>query len=453
MKILLLTMLILQSSPGDTLYLSVSKAVDIGLKNNLSLKAKIAELEMSKMDIRKAKSAFYPTISGQVTYTRLSEIQKSKMLTGFHLSPTGNPQMPYMIIPEFTDMQTTYYNNYGLGISISQPIFTWGILRKSYELSKEQYKNKLLEIKSEKLKLEKQIKESYYNLLLAEKSIDVLYRVKKDLEDNYNSTKERYEAGYASDFELLRAEVQLKNIDPQIAQVKGQIKVAEDAFKNLIGLPESTAIVLTDSVSFHPLDVSPDSLIKEAYSEHEDLKLFEKNIELLRQTVTIQKKKNLPTVFYNWNYKYQRPFGMTDEWHGVWTFTLGLSWNLFDGGANKADVSKLKYQIKSLEFSYKSLKDGIALMIRSYYTNAKSLEQSLKAQKANLELAKRAYEMAKTQYKEGYVTSLDVINAQVQYSQARLNYLKTLIQYQISLIQLEYAVKGGISKSSQGGIR
>ncbi len=453
MKILLLMMFIIQSSPGDTVYLSISRAVQIGLKNNLSLRAKTTELNMSKMDIRKAKSAFFPTISGQATYTRLSEVQKSKMLTGFHLTPTGDPQMPYIIIPEFTDIQTTYYNNYGLGISISQPIFTWGIIRKSYELSKEQYKNKLLEIKSEKLKLEEQIKENYYNLLLAEKSLDVLNQVKKELEDNYNSTKERYDAGYASDFELLRAEVQLKNIDPQIEQLKGQIKIAKDAFKNLIGLPESTAIVLTDSVSFQPLSTSPDSLIKQAYNEHEDLKLFQKNIELLRQTVTIQRKKNRPTVFYNWSYKYQKPFGMTDEWHGMWTFTLGLSWNIFDGGANKADVAKLNYQIKSLEFSYQNLKDAIALMIRSYYTNAKSLEKILKAQEANLKLARRAYKMAETQYKEGYLTSLDVINAQVQYSQARLNYLKTLIQYQISLIQLEYAVKGGISKTSQGGMR
>ncbi len=453
MKVLLFFTLIFQSPPGDTVYLSVSRAVKIGLRNNLSLKAKIAELNMSKMDVLKAKSAFYPSISGQATYTRLSEVQKSKMLTGFHLSPTGNPQMPYMIIPEFSDIQTTFYNNYGLGISVSQPIFTWGILRKSYELSIEQYKNKQLEIQSEKLKLEEQIKESYYNLLLVEKSLDVLNQVKRELEDNYNSTKERYESGYASDFELLRAKVQLKNIDPQIAQLKGQIKVAEDAFKNLIGLPESTAVVLTDTVGFHPLNVSLDSLIEEAYREHKDLILFKKNIELLKQTVSIQKRKNFPTVFYNWSYKYQRPFGMTDEWHGMWTFTLGISWNLFDGGANKANVARLRYQIKSLEFSYKSLKDGIALMIRNYYTNAKSLEQSLEAQKANLTLAKRAYEMARTQYKEGYVTSLDVINAQVQYSQARLNYLKTLIQYQISLIQLEYAVKGGISQTSQGGMR
>ena len=447
MRLLMLFLLAFQQPAGDTLYLSLEKAVSIALQNNLSLRAKEQEIWMAKADILKARSAFYPSITGQATYTRLGEVQKTKMLSGFRLVPTGNPQMPYMIVPEFSDFQTTYYNNYGLSLSISQPIFTWGILRKSYKLSFENLKAKELELKSEKLKIEEQVKESYFQLLLARNSLDLLHQVKKELEDNYKSTKQRFEAGYASDFELLRAEVQLKNVEPQILEAEGQIKIAEDAFKNLLGIPDSVPIVLTDTLRFTALTVSQDSLIKEAMHYHSDITLFKKNLDILKKSIDIQKRKNLPTVFYNWAYKYQKPFGTQNEWHGMWTFTLGLQWNIFDGGANKASVSKLRYQLKSLNFTLQSMEEGIALAIRSYYTNAKTLEKTLKAQKANLELAKRAYELAETQYKEGYVTSLDVINAQVQYAQARLNYLKTLANYQIALTRLYYAVRGGLSKT------
>ncbi len=442
MKLILLAVIV----SGNTLKLSMEKAVQIALENNLTIRAKKQELYMAKQDVLKARSALFPSIKGQAAYTRLSEEQKTTMMTGLRLSPTGNPQMPYMIIPEFSEIKTTYFNNYALSFSISQPIFTWGALRGAYKLSQKKLRSVDLEIKSTSLQIEEKVKESYINLLLARKSLSLLKQIENELRENLKSARERYEAGYASDFELLRAEVQLKAVEPQIIQIQGQIKVAEDAFRNLLGLPDSVEFELTDSLYHKKIEFSLDSLIQEAYRSHTGINLMEENLRLLEESIRLQKKKNLPSVFYSWNYKYQRPFGMQDEWHGMWTFTLGVSWNLFDGGSNKADVAKLNYQLKSLKISLENIKQGIKLVVKNYYTSLISLENSLQAQESNLKLAKKAYEMAKKQYEEGYATSLDVLNSQVQYAQARLNYLKTLTQYRITLTRLEYSVRGGLEQ-------
>ncbi len=440
----ILLVLILSAGP---LKISMDRAVRIALKNNLTLRAKKQELFMAEQDVLKARSSLYPTIKGQATYTRLSEEQKTTMLSGLRLSPTGNPRMPFMIAPEFSEIKTTYFNNYGLSLSVSQPIFTWGALRGAYRLSQKKLKSVNLEVRSTSLEIEEKVRESYINLLLARRSLDLLQQIESELKENLKSTRERYQAGYASDFELLRAKVQLRSIEPQIIQVKGQIKVAEDAFRNLLGLPDTVEFELTDSLYHESINQSLDSLIQEAYRSHVSIRLMEENIRLLEESIKLQRKRNLPTIFYSWNYKYQRPFGMQDEWHGMWTFTLGASWNLFDGGANKADVARLNYQLKSLKISLKSVKNGIKLAVKNYYTSLLSLEESLKSQESNLDLAKRAYEMAKKQYDEGYATSLDVLNAEIQYAQARLNYLKTLAQYMITLTRLNYSVRGGIDKS------
>jgi len=442
MKLILLLLIV----SGNTLKLSMEDAVKIALENNLTIKAKKQELFMAQQDVLKAKSSLYPSIGGQAAYTRLSEEQKTPMLSGFRLTPTGNPRMPYMIVPEFSEMQTTYFNNYALSLSVSQPIFTWGALRGAYRLSQKRLKSINMEIKSTSLQIEEEVKESYINLLLARKSLSLLKQIQNELKENLKSAKERYEAGYASDFELLRAEVQLKSIEPQIIQIQGQIKVAEDAFRNLLGIPDSVEFELTDSLYHRSITCSLDSLVQEAYSSHVDLNLLRENMRLLEESIKLQKKKNLPSVFYSWNYKYQRPSGTQDEWHGMWTFTLGVSWNLFDGGANRAEVAKLNYQLKSLRISLENMKRGIRLVVKNYYTSLIALENSLRAQESNLELAKKAYEMAKEQYEEGYATSLDVINSQVQYAQARLNYLKTLAQYMITLTKLEYSVRGGLQQ-------
>ena len=109
----------------------------------------------------------------------------------------------------------------------------------------------------------------------------------------------------------------------------------------------------------------------------------------------------------------------------------------------------MEAQLRQVKYMRKLQNKAIALEIRSLYRDLEAKEEALKSQRDNVKLARRAFEMAEEQYRNGYVSSLDVIDAEVAYSQARLSYISALHDYNVALARLERALKAG-SESPSG---
>jgi outer membrane protein TolC len=90
------------------------------------------------------------------------------------------------------------------------------------------------------------------------------------------------------------------------------------------------------------------------------------------------------------------------------------------------------------------------LEVTSAWNNLEKAGEAMKAQEDNVELARKTFEMFEEQYQEGFVSSLDVLDAEVIYSQARLGYISALREYLVSQAKLERAVRGGSSTSGTG---
>ncbi len=430
-------LLILAFNLFATQRLSLKKAKELALKNSPEYLACGEELNSSKGDLIQARSGFFPQLNANAGYTYITPINTITMPVFTIDSITHQPRI------DTVTMEFGQHNNYSVGLSLQQPIFTWGRLWNSYNLARINLDIQKLNLQRKEMEIEERVTEAYYNALVAERFLALSKEMREELEKHFKSVKDKYSTGYASKLELMRAEVKYKNAEPRVLEAENLYKTTLNSLKLLLGLPQEEELELTDSLEYTPYEVSLDTLLKRAFEKRKDLRIMEKRIELAKRALSIAKSSNKPSLFSQVNYSYRRPIGFEDKWGGSWNLSLGISLPLFTGFKNRGAVISAKSRLKQIELLYKLKKDATIMEINSLYNSLETSRKSLESQKENVELAEETFRMAEEQYRQGFASSLDVMDIELAYYQARVNYLNALKNYNISLAKLKFAIEGG----------
>ncbi|MDD3627127.1 MAG: TolC family protein, partial [bacterium] len=129
-----------------------------------------------------------------------------------------------------------------------------------------------------------------------------------------------------------------------------------------------------------------------------------------------------------------------DTWSSSWNASMVLSIPIFSGFKTRLNVEAAKSSREELEPVMEQLKSGIRIQLKSAYLNLKTSEKILESSDQNILQAQRYVEIVQKSYEGGFMTSLDLMNAQFALTQARTENIQSRYEYQINLIELEYAL-------------
>jgi outer membrane protein TolC len=420
--------------------LTLDEAVELALERNVSAVVAGLKVEEANSARNAARSGFLPQVNLGGTYTYLS-------YTPVISQPTlvGIDSITFEPIYEVMDLEFGYPHNFSLNLSVTQTLFTWGKLMNAYGLAGANVRAAELERLGAEEDVRSRTKEAYYTALLAERYLELVLEIQAELTAHYEAVEARYEAGLTSDLDLMLAEVQMNNVIPQLFQAEAGRDLAMDALKLTIGVPQGTDLELANELTFVDYTADLDSLIRVALEDRYDLRAMEERVDMLGKAAAIQRAGDKPTVFASWNYSYGKPYYFSDDWDGSWSATIGINIPLFDGFKAHALGREAGAQLSQLRHMREFQREMAVLEVTSAWKTLERAKESLKAQEDNVDLAQRTFEMYEEQYQNGFVSSLDVLDAEVMYSQARLGYISALGDYLIARAKLELAVKGGSS--------
>ena len=103
-------------------------------------------------------------------------------------------------------------NNWSLGFTASMPIISVG-LWKSLSISEDDVDLAIEKARSSRISMIQQVKQAYYGVLLAEDAYNVYKQTYDNAVINYNDIKGNYEQGRVSEYDLIRANVTVKNLE------------------------------------------------------------------------------------------------------------------------------------------------------------------------------------------------------------------------------------------------
>ena len=207
------------------LMLSLDECVRIALNENPTIK--VQEMEITRVDYSRKEvlGQLLPSINLVGQYQRNLSLQTMYMDTD-----AGT-----MAIKMGSD------NTHAGGLQASIPLVV-PQLWKSIKLNEYQILQNVEAARANKLSLVNQVEKAYYSLLLAQDSKRVIEENHATAKLNADIFQKKYELGAASEYDVLRANVAVTNLEPSIMEAENSINALLLQLKVLMGMDVRTEI-------------------------------------------------------------------------------------------------------------------------------------------------------------------------------------------------------------------
>ncbi|HOF99020.1 MAG: TolC family protein [Paludibacteraceae bacterium] len=414
----------------DTLIVSLDKAIEIALSESPTIKVANKEIQRVDYSSKEKISALFPVISASGQYSRA--VKKQKLF--FNIP--GMPARP-------DGIEVGQDNTFSGGISAAMPLIAptlWATIKMS-ELDAQLV---MESARSSKLSLVNEVSKAYYAILLAQDSYDVFKKSYDIAVENAKIIENKYKQGTVSEFEWIRADVQVKNANANLVSAENAVNLSVLRLKMLMGIDMFIGLKVEGNLSNYEANKYADvlSIDTTTLKSNSDLKQFDIKAQQLKQSLKIQKSTNLPTLSAAINYQYM---SMADDsiafsnyhWFPTSTAALSLSIPLFQGGGKLFKQKQIEIQVEEMKYQRDNLRRGLELQAMSYLDNINQSLKVIESNKEGLRQAEKALSISQKRYEVGAATYLDLSNAELAYTQAGLSYNQSIYNYLSAKADLE----------------
>jgi len=426
--------------------LTLQKSIDYALANSLSVKSASEKMKVAEQKVKEARGAMMPSISGSGSYTYYGKLPEmefdfSSMLSGM----TGTKGAPPTGIGGSMQIPIGKEDTYLAGINIQQAVFTWGKIYNNYRQTKLSLEAAGQEFESIKQQVIFDTTKAFYDVLLTDKLVKVMEMALNQVQAHTKTAQDLVDAGMATNFDLLRAKVQLANTRSQLIKIQNALKLAKDSFKNTIGMSLDAQINLEGDFAYKPLELELDRLLESAMANRPEVKQLQLQEQVGKRIVSLAKAGNKPSIAAVYSYSYQsnadvlKDVFKRDNWRNSWSVTLALSVPVFDGLATRARVNQAKSGLRQIQIGKEQLMKGIGLEVHAAFLSFQESKELLTVQEETVQQAQESLRIANLRYKNGMITSIELMDAELAFTQAQTNYSNALHDYVIAIARLEKA--------------
>ncbi|MDR1403440.1 MAG: TolC family protein, partial [Tannerellaceae bacterium] len=454
------------------LVLSLEKALEIAMSENPTVKVAEQEIEKKKYAKKGAYSALFPQVKFGADYSRTLKkqivyfggsggfdnmfdplIKGSEKLIADYV-PGYKPGSLAAAIGEASEeaaansssdggMKMGLSNNWSLGFSAGMPLIN-AALWKSISISGQDVELAIEQARSSKIDMANQVKKAYYGVLLA----NDLYAVFKESYDNamknFLDIKQKYEQGFVAEYDLIRADVAVKNVVPNMLQAENSTKLVKWQLKALLGMDLDLPIECKGTLTDFESELFGDYMTAAANASLEDntnLKQLDIQNSQLKNTLKLQKFDFAPTLSlsatYNWNAMNEN-FKFKDyKWNPYSVVGVSLSLPVFTGGSRVQKINQTKVTITQLQLQKDDLERNLQLVVRQSLDNMSTCVKRYDAAQKGVEQAGRGYMIAQKRYDTGAGTLLEMNDAELAMTQAKLNFNQAIYDYIVAKSDLE----------------
>jgi outer membrane protein len=289
------------------------------------------------------------------------------------------------------------------------------------------------------------VRTKFYNVVLTRDQIKVQEENIKLYEHQLTDSKNQFEAGTVSNFEVLRAKVSLANAQPGLITARNSYRIAVEQLRQAIGT--RTAAQFPDvvgSLDFAVQTFDGAASIEAAHNNRPELRKYEKLEASSEESVTTARSTLYPNLQafagYEWG-----AFGYTDPAYNSpsekgWTLGLQSNWAIFDGRATAGKVRQAKSLLEQARLSKASEYLEVDVEVRQALSSLDEANELVNASRQVIDQATEALRLADAKFHAGSATQLDVLTSQVSLTQSKTDSLTANYNYLVALANVRKAV-------------
>lgn len=341
---------------------------------------------------------------------------------------------------EFSDQTNKAFSN-NLYIQYDQPLFTYNRSKMQLDELELDYENAALSYSIQKLAIEKNVTQSFYNVFDSQMSLQIAEEEYKNQQTSYEIIKNKVDGGLSAREELYQAELNLMTSKSNLQNQQVALENAKDAFKQLIGVSLYEDIAVLADVSVPEVTVDMERAIDHALKNRMELRQREINIEnsqfeLIKTNAMNEFKGNVSVSvgLFGDDEKLQNIYAEPTDNQQV---SVSFQIPIWDWGEKKARLKAAEASIESQKLYMEDENNTIIINIRSIYRNLQNLQTQIDIADQNQKNAELTYEINLERYRNGDLTSMDLSLFQNQLSEKKMAYSRALINYKIELLNLK----------------
>ena len=403
--------------------LSIEDCLKLTLVNNKTLQRVFEEKQVARGEQLKSYSAILPSVGLSGSYTRMDEVASFDVGGG--------------------TVSLGDLDNYSAGLSVTQPIFAGGSIPAKINAGT---LTLLLADQTVRAAIEDTIytaRYGYYDILLNQHLCQISADAVRSAQAHLDSVRQRRTGGVASDFDVLRAEVELSNFQAELIQNKNAINIAKAKLIKVMGISQDSDFVLSDELTHISSKVPMAQAVEMAFRNRPDLFARQLDIKLQQELLDIARSSFWPIIggFYDNTWSRPDPHRSTEiKWGHAWQAGVTATLPLFDGLSREGGVIRQKARLKQSQIDLIDAEETALFELTKAQLSIEDAEEFVESQRLNLTRAEEGSRLADVGYKEGINTQVEVIDAQAALTKAKALYYQAVYSHIIAKLYLQKAM-------------
>jgi outer membrane protein TolC len=452
--------------------LSLDEALDLAERGSESVGIARADVDRARGDRRRARSGYFPQLTGSASYQRALRSQFSVLEADDSASTEPAREcdrfvaQPGLSVEErlgalessvecssaanpFASLRNLPFgreNTYRLGLSATQNLFTGGRLGGLSQSADAGVRSAQLGLTSVQAQTLFDVTQAYYDATLGDRLVAIAEATLQQADTTLTQAQLAKNVGNQSEFELLRARVTRDNQRPVVIQRRADRDLAYIRLRQLLDVDLTQPLELTTALGDSTL-VGAEKLA--AIVPEQGDTAVERRV-VVRQAVEavtsqegqlrVARSQRLPQLTLSSDFadlaypSSGSPVGT--DYISDWSVSVALTLPLFTGGRIKGEVESARANVEQAELRLKQTRERAQLDARTAQLQLDAAAVAWEASAGTEEQAARAYQIAELRYREGISTQTELNDIRIQLAQAQSTRARAARDLQLARIRL-----------------
>ena len=401
--------------------MTLEQARRLALERNLGIKSSEADLERARAETMGRYAEFFPKLSAEGRYSLIGAVPRI-------IIPTGSffpvPPLP----PVDTTVRTGERVNYGLRLSLEQPLFTGGAIYQAYRTSRLSQATADLHLRQAVQDLLLRIELAYWDILKTERLREVADLQVSDLKEHLRVVKASYDAGSVPYNEVLKTMVSLAEAEQRLLGARNNADYARMAMNNLLRRELSSPVRPEVPSETGPFDLmSFEEAMKSAAERRIELQAAKTQVESMAARKDLARSGYYPRISAVASYERARETitVIPENWE-----VMGiLRWTFWDWGQTGSEVSRAESGLRRSEMDLQALTEEVALDVRGRHLRALEAREKIEVTRAAVEQALENFRITEERFKAGVTTNTEVLDAESLLVSSRANQTNAIYDF------------------------
>lgn len=419
--------------------------------DTLRSQASDTDKDLSVSDVGEGPDAYIKLALKRNPSIRAAELRVQRL--GARIPQVTSLDDPMLQVAPFGDMAETAAGQVGLMSGVSQKFPYPGKLDTRGRIARQDVAMAKADLQQTRLKVEADTRRAYWSYYFTTRALETTRESRRLLDQFRQIAEAEYKAGNRSQPDVLRASVELSNVDNELIVLKQRQATAVSMLNQLMDRPVDATLPEPEVIEPNQIDENLDALLASAAQHNPALQKVKERIEQYRQRRELAGLNRRPDLTVSATYNVVKDSGLSAvaNGHDQWWFGFGINLPIWTEKLDAADREAMRGLMESVS-DLTAEQNRVAFSVQEAYLRVEAQQKLVTLFKEVIvPQAKQTVDASTSGYRAGSVDFLTLMDNWQKLLNFDLMYHRAVTDMEQALADLEREVGENVTQGSPSG--